>query len=103
LQHHVELAPAAVRDLRHVGRGPQLDRLKEALAVLSVDDPNTIPLVEAHGYYRRRVGDYRILFRPFVKPSTTKKVAGFESHHGYLVARVVHRSQLEAAIKKLKG
>jgi hypothetical protein len=46
-----------------------------------------------------RVGDYRILFRPL----TAAELAdlGRKEPSGWLIARVVHRSELERAIRGL--
>jgi hypothetical protein len=46
-----------------------------------------------------RVGDYRILFRPL----TAAELAdlGREEPTGWLIARVVHRSELERAVRGL--
>ena len=74
-----------------------LQRLRDALLALAADKPNldTRPLAGAAPWHRLRVGDYRILYRS-VDPT--------ERHHPamrFLVARIVHRRDLERAVSTL--
>jgi hypothetical protein len=53
------------------------------------------PLVGSAPWHRLRVGDYRVLYRP-VAPSETDT-----GEPGWLVARIVHRRDLERAVATL--
>lgn len=63
----IEFAPEAARELKKLGRteaGRILRTLEERIAVL--DDPRRLgaPLVGEHsGYWRWRIGDYRVIAR----------------------------------------
>lgn len=94
----VALSRRAERDLRRIGRGEALARLREALDGLALGEANldVKPLAGSAPWYRLRVGDFRILYRA-VEPD--------ESGHAderFLVARVVHRRELERAVATLE-
>jgi len=93
----IVLARRAERDLRRIGTGDALDRTREVLEGLAVgaDNLDIRPLVGAVPWYRLRVGDHRILCRPV----ETGEVAGSSAR--WLVARVVHRRDLERAVSTL--
>ena len=84
------LSTRAVRDLRRLGPGPELDRIESGLQRLSMGEPNLDigPLTGSAPWLRLRIGDCRILFRP----------AGNQ----ILVARIIHRSELRQAIRILE-
>jgi len=84
------LSTRAARDLRRLGPGPELDRIEAGLQRLSAGDPNLDikPVTGSAPWLRLRVGDWRILYRP----------AGDE----ILVARIIHRSDLQQAIRTLE-
>ena len=84
------LSTRAVRDLRRLGPGPELDRIEAGLQHLSTGGPNLDikPLTGSAPWLRLRIGDWRILFRP----------AGDE----ILVARIIHRGELQQAIRTLE-
>ena len=86
----VLLATRAARDLRRLGPGPELDRIEAALRHLGGGEVNldVKPLTGSAPWLRLRVGDWRILFR-----STDEAV---------LVARIIHRSELQQAIHTLE-
>jgi mRNA-degrading endonuclease RelE of RelBE toxin-antitoxin system len=105
---HVELSRRATKDLR------QLDKptARRILAVLQRDlsaepppDNLDIKLLQgAEPWLRLRIGTYRVLYRPmtrdelrsFAADSTTSS-----NDEGYLVARIVHRRDLDQAVGTL--
>ena len=84
------LSTRAVRDLRRLGPGPELDRIEAGLRRLSTGEPNLDikPVTGSAPWLRLRVGDWKVLYRP----------AGDE----ILVARIIHRSELQQAIRTLE-
>jgi hypothetical protein len=84
------LSTRAVRDLRRLGPGPELDRIEAGLQRLSTGEANLDikPGTGSAPWLRLRIGDWRILFRP----------AGDQ----ILVARIIHRSELQQAIRTLE-
>ncbi len=94
----VVLSRRAERDLRRIGRGEELDRLREALEALAAGASNldVKPLIRPAPWHRLRVGDFRVLYRP-VEPNETA-----DSGAGLLLARVVHRRDLERAVATLE-
>ena len=97
---HIELANRAARDARSMD--PQtVDVRVRRLTGLPVTNPalNVVALVGHHPWRRARVGDYRILFRPL----TDGELAGLtvEANTGYLIARIMHRSELDRAVAGL--
>jgi plasmid stabilization system protein ParE len=86
----VLLSGGAERDLRRLGPGPELDRVEGGLRRLDADEPNldVKPVTPRAPWLRLRIGDWRILYRP----------AGDQ----ILVARIIHRSELQQAIRTLK-
>lgn len=84
------LSTRAARDLRRLGPGTELDRLQAGLERLSHGEPNVDikPVTGSAPWLRLRIGDWRILYRP----------AGDQ----ILVARIVHRSELQQAIRTLE-
>jgi mRNA-degrading endonuclease RelE of RelBE toxin-antitoxin system len=85
----IELSNRAERDLRRVGRGPDLNRIVQALEALGEGAANLdVKPLEGHpSWLRCRVGDYRILYRP--------------TDWGLWVERIVNRRDLERAITTL--
>jgi mRNA-degrading endonuclease RelE of RelBE toxin-antitoxin system len=94
----IVLSRRAERDLRRIGRGEALARLREALEGLAVGEAHldVKPLAGSVPWHRLRVGDYRVLYRT-VEPDE----AG-ESDARFLVARIVHRRDLERAVATLE-
>jgi mRNA interferase RelE/StbE len=94
----IVLSRRAERDLRRIGRGEALARLREALEGLADGDANldVKPLAGSAPWHRLRVGDYRVLYR-----ATEPDEAG-EVDVRFLVARVVHRRDLERAVVTLE-
>ena len=84
------LSTRAARDLRRLGPGPELDRIEAGLQRLSTGGPNLDikPVTGSAPWLRLRVGDWRVLYRP----------AGDQ----ILVARIIHRSELQQAIHTLE-
>ena len=94
----IVLSRRAERDLRRIGRGEALARLREALEGLADGEASldVKPLAGSAPWHRLRVGDYRVLYRT-VEPDK----AG-DSEARFLVARVVHRRELERAVTTLE-
>jgi mRNA interferase RelE/StbE len=94
----IVLSRRAERDLRRIGRGEALARLREALEGLADGEASldVKPLAGSAPWHRLRVGDYRVLYRA-VEPDE----AG-DSDARFLVARVVHRRDLERAVTTLE-
>ena len=94
----IVLSRRAQRDLRRIGRGEALARLREALEGLADGEASldVKPLAGSAPWHRLRVGDYRVLYR-VVEPDE----AG-ASDARFLVARVVHRRDLERAVTTLE-
>ena len=84
------LSTRAERDLRRLGPGPELDRIEAGLRRLIEREPNldVKPLASSAPWLRFRIGDWRILYR----------AAGDQ----ILVARIIHRSELQQAIRTLE-
>jgi len=95
---HIVLSRRAERDLRRIGRGEALARLREALEGLAVGQAtlDVKPLAGSAPWHRLRVGDYRVLYR-----AVESDDAG-DSDARFLVARVVHRRDLERAVTTLE-
>ncbi len=93
----IVLSRRAERDLRRVGPGEGLAQIRAALTALAAGEANLDikPLAGAAPWHRLRVGDYRILYRPVDPP------VGIDAQTGLLVARVVHRRDLERAVTTL--
>lgn len=85
----VVLSRRAERDLRRIGPGSELSRLRGAFERLAADEPNLDirPISGRTPWLRLRAGDWRVLFRKLGDDR--------------LVARVVHRSELERAVSTL--
>lgn len=72
-----------------MGAGPQLDRVTDGLRRLASGDPN-LDVKQLRGrdpWLRLRVGDWRVLYRPF--------------ELGLWVERIVHRRDLHRAVDSL--
>lgn len=95
--HGVLLSRRAERDLRRIGAGVDLARLRTALEALAGGAVNldAKPLAGFAPWNRLRVGDYRILYRA-VDPGEAS-----DADVRWLVARVVHRRDLERAVSTL--
>lgn len=84
-----------MKDLRRIGPGEELNRIRQALEELADQQSglDVKPLRGQSPWLRLRVGDYRVLYRP-IGP-------GEAADASLLVARVVHRSDLERAVSTL--
>ena len=102
---HVEVSRRAVKDLQQLRGKPELGgialALRVALAVVPLPANADVKALAGHApWLRMRVGTYRILFRPLLEPELDAlKVRGASS--GYLVSRIVHRSELDMAVSRL--
>ncbi len=94
----VVLSRRAERDLRGLGSGEALARIREALEGLADGGASLDikPLAGAAPWHRLRVGDHRILYRPL----ESDEVA--DASVRWLVARIVHRRDLERAVATLR-
>lgn len=94
----IVLSRRAIRDLRHIGRGGSLLAIQRALQALASDDPNLdIKALAGVAPWRRlRVAEYRVIFRAVDHSGDP----GADTR--FLVARVVHRRDLERAVATLR-
>lgn len=92
---NIALSRRAVKDLRRVGVGEELDRIRDTLEALAADQAglDVKPLRGQSPWLRLRVGNYRILYRAVS--------IGERTDASVLVARIVHRSDLERAVSSL--
>jgi mRNA-degrading endonuclease RelE of RelBE toxin-antitoxin system len=120
----VELGPKARFDLKRLDPGRDRKAIVDALTVglTAVPPPDNLDIKALKGappWLRLRVGDYRILYRPLTRTElkelkereefseqlgmswrrSRQRLQGAEA--GYLVARIVHRRELERAIRTL--
>ena len=93
----IVLSRQAERDLRQLGRGVALRRIRAALLALASEegDLDVTPLVGAEPWLRLRVGDYRVLYRPIGADEIDDRSLR------WLVARIVHRRDLQRAASTL--
>lgn len=95
---HVELGRRAQRDIRSLDR-----RVRRHIVngLHHVDAPNAdVKNLAGHPPWRRlRTGDYRIVFR--MLGAEELAVLDVDDTEGILVARVVHRRELERAVASL--
>jgi mRNA-degrading endonuclease RelE of RelBE toxin-antitoxin system len=103
---HVELSSRARRDLRRLGPGPDRKPVIDALtvALVAIPPPGNLDVKPLEGHEPRlRVGTYRVRYRP-LRAEELEAVSAQRGHHaevGYLVARIVHRRDLERAVAAL--
>lgn len=105
---HVELSVVAKHDLKRLGPGPDRKVVIDALAVglTAIPPPGNLDIKALKGatpWLRLRVGNYRILYRPFTREelNAVSRRRKRRAEAGYLVARIVHRRDLERAIRAL--
>jgi mRNA-degrading endonuclease RelE of RelBE toxin-antitoxin system len=93
----VVLSRVAERDLRRIGAGVDLARLRTPLEALAGGAANldAKPLAGFTPWHRLRVGDYRILY------CAVDLGEAADADVRWLAARVVHRRDLERAISTL--
>jgi len=105
---HVELLFKARNDLKDLDPGRDRKAVIDALMVglTAVPPPGNLDIKALKGaapWLRLRVGNYRILYRPLT-PEELKVVSRRRRQRaaaGYLVARIVHRRDLERAVYTL--
>jgi mRNA-degrading endonuclease RelE of RelBE toxin-antitoxin system len=102
--HHVELAPRAVRDLKKINDARARRDVTRCLEEELTADPHPAnmdvkPLRGNEPWLRARCGQHRVLFRSLT--STELKHLGVKRGSGYLVARIIDRSELERAVRSL--
>jgi mRNA-degrading endonuclease RelE of RelBE toxin-antitoxin system len=93
----IVLSRRAERDLRRIGAGADLARLRTALEALAGGAANldAKALAGSTPWHRLRVGDSRILYRA-INPGEAA-----DADVRWLVARVVHRRDLDRAVSTL--
>ena len=94
----VHLRPQAEKDLRRIGPGPERKRILAGLARLADNEPtfDVKVIVSAAGWRRLRIGTYRVCYR-----SATTTTASGELAVAYVVERIVHRRDFDAAAAHL--
>jgi len=105
---HVELSFYAKGDLKRMGPGPERKLVIDALTVglTAVPPPGNLDVKALKGakpWLRLRVGNHRILYRPLA-PKELKAISRLRKQRleaGYAVARIVHRRDLERAVRTL--
>ena len=87
----------AERDLRRIGPGEVANRIRAALQQLATGEPtlDVKPLTGAAPWHRLRVGNYRVLYRPVAPDEAV------DPDTAWLVARIIHRRDLERAVTTL--
>lgn len=100
---HVELSTRATKDLRRLDRSVQ-QRIARVLRAELAGDPRppNLDVVQLEGrapWSRLRVGDYRVIFRA-LSPVELRSL-GVKERTGVLVERLIHRRDLERAMKAL--
>ena len=96
--HGVVLSRRAERDLRRID-SEDLDRIGRALTALATTADDNLDVKALAGeapWLRLRVGDFRVLYRPI------QREEGAPHDSRWLVARVIHRRDLERALATLK-
>jgi len=99
----VELSTRAIKDLRRLDRSSR-DRIARVLRTeLAADQrPPNLDVVRLEGrapWSRLRVGEYRVIFRPL--SAAELRALEAEERVGVLVERLIHRRDLEKAIRRL--
>lgn len=94
----LHLRRAAQKDLRRIGPGPERVRILAGLTRLSEDTANldVKAIVGSSGWLRLRIGSYRVCYLP-----TTGTTETGELTVTYVVERIVHRRELDAAAAAL--
>lgn len=98
MERHIELAGRAERDLRKI-TGTERQRIRQGLVGLARGAQGDVKALAGRApWLRIRLGDYRVLYRPLTADEMRRLGRTGE---GYLVARVVHRRDLEQAVGTL--
>ena len=102
---HIELSRRAVRDLRAIPRKQLerviLPRLNGLEAASSPENLDVRPVAGHAPWLRLRAGNFRILFRRLTRAELdllALRRGTVESDTGFLIARIVDRSELERAV-----
>jgi mRNA-degrading endonuclease RelE of RelBE toxin-antitoxin system len=103
---HIAMARQAVRDLRSLTHSQGLDRVEAALVGLEANPtPDNLDIKALKGqrpWLRARAGDWRIIFRPLTRAELLRWREYEQQTQGYLVARIVHRRDLERTVRTLE-
>lgn len=98
---HVQLARLAVKDLTRLGR--ECRRVESLLAALGREPrPANLDIKPLRGrapWSRARAGSYRAIFRKLTADEVRRLTGA--AGRGLLVARIVHRRDLEHALNAL--
>ena len=95
---HVALSRRAQRDIRRLDRTTR-HRVAGELSLMNAPNADVKSLVGRPPWRRLRIGDYRVLFRTL--DAAEIAAIGIEDDTGILVARIVHRRDLERAVASL--
>ena len=104
---HVELSGRASSDIDSIGQGSDQRRIARQLgqkleAYLLYNAGDVRPIVGTNGWLRLRIGDYRILFRILTGDEVEiLNRRGPPLMSGALVERIIHRSDLSRAVRRL--
>jgi len=103
-QNHIEFSKRALKDLKNLPEQTRRRARRYLKGLEPIPRPENLDIkaIEGHQlWFRLRGGDYRILFRPLSSSERDLLVmrrGTLAGETGYLVARVVNRSELERAI-----
>ena len=102
---HVVVSRRAIKDLHQIRGKSELGAIALALEATLAADPlpanADVNVLAGHPpWLRMRVGTYRILFRPLTEAELAAAGVGRQGT-GYLVSRIVHRSELDLAVSRL--
>jgi mRNA-degrading endonuclease RelE of RelBE toxin-antitoxin system len=107
---HIELSRRAIRDLRAIPRDRRerviLPRLNALAAIPPSENLDVRPLVGCAPWQRLRAGNFRILFRRLTRAELdllALRRGTVRGDTGFLIERIVRRSELERAVDTLKS
>lgn len=94
----LHLRPQAEKDLRRMGPGPERARVLAGLRRLGEDASNLDikTIVGSPGWRRLRIGTYRVCYRSAPTVSSDGELTT-----AYVIARIVHRRDFDAAAMTL--
>ena len=104
---HIEFSRRATKDIRQLDK-PTARRIIEVLErdLAAEPPPDNLDIKQLQGaapWLRLRIGTHRVLYRPM----TPEEISSFaddktkDDDDGYLVARIVHRRDLDQAVGTL--
>jgi mRNA interferase RelE/StbE len=108
MRQHVEFSSRAERDLKSVPRQSRksvVSALESLETVPPAANLDIRPLTGRPGWFRLRVGDWRILYRPMSEYEASKLVLErgvLEGSPAIVVGRIVNRRDLHRVIRTLE-